>query len=241
MVEKKIYAFVQARLSSKRLKNKVTKKIKNKTLIELLLKRLSKSKLINEIVVLIPKNKNENKLEKLIKKKGFNVFRGSKNNVLDRFYKASKVYKPNYIIRITADCPLVDVKIVNKLIKIIVKKKYDYVSNVNPATYPDGLDVEVFNTKSLNYAWRKAKTQHDKEHVTPFIIRSKKKKFNLKYKKDLSSVRLTVDYIEDLQLVKKIFNYFTPDIYFNWKKVLELKKTKKEWFYKNKNYKRNEG
>ena len=237
-----IYAFVQARLNSSRLKDKVIKKINNKTLIEILLKRLSKSKLVDKVVVLIPEEKNENELEKLIKEKGFEVFRGNKNNVLDRFYKASKKYKSHYIIRITADCPLVDVKIIDKLIKIIIKKKYNYVSNTSPATFPDGLDAEIFTTKILHHTWKKAKTKYDKEHVTPFMIRSKsKKKFNLMYKKDLSSNRLTVDYIEDFQLIKKIFNYFKPNIYFNWEKVFELKNKKKQWFYKNKDYKRNEG
>jgi len=235
------YAFVQARLGSARLKNKVLKKIKNKSLIELLLKRLEKSKLIDKIIVLIPKNKSENKLDKLIKKKGFEVFRGSGENVLDRFYKASKKYKSDYIIRITADCPLIDVTIVDNLIKIIKKKKIDYVSNINPPSYPDGLDAEVFNIKTLEYAWKKAKTKYDKEHVTPFIVRSKsKKKFNLKCNEDLSGVRLTVDYIEDFQLIEQIFDYFSPNIHFKWKKIIELKKNKKEWFQKNKDYERNE-
>ena len=243
MVKKdKVYAFVQARLSSTRFKNKVIKKIKNNPLIELLLKRLKKSKLIDKIVVLIPDSKSEDKLEKLIKKKGFDVFRGSKNNVLDRFYQASKKYNPNYIIRITADCPLVDISIVNKLIRNIIKKEFDYASNTNPPTYPDGLDVEIFNVATLDYAWRKAKKKYDKEHVTPFIIRSRnKKKFNLIYKKDLSHIRLTVDYKEDFQLIKKIFNYFSPNIHFKWQKAFELNGSKKHWFRRNKDYKRNEG
>ena len=94
-------------------------------------------------------------------------------NVLDRFYKASKLSNSDFVVRITADCPLMDPKLVDKLVSIAEKKNYDYVSNVNPPTYPDGLDISVISTEVLEEAWRLAKTKFDKEHIVTYIHRNK--------------------------------------------------------------------
>ena len=116
-------AFIQARIGSKRLRGKVLLKIKNKTIIEIFLKRLSKSKLLNKIVVLIPLSKENNLLNSRVKSLGFETFRGSENNVLERFYKASLKYKPTNIVRVTSDNPLVDPGLVDKMIGMYQKKK----------------------------------------------------------------------------------------------------------------------
>ena len=119
---------------------------------------------------------------------------GSENNVLDRYYKCAKKYKSNIIVRITGDCPLIDAKLVDDAITRFKKSKVDILTNHNPPTYPDGLDVSVFNFKSLFLAWKNAKTNFDKEHVVPFMLKNNEfKKTNLKHSKDFSRERWTLD------------------------------------------------
>ena len=111
------------------------------------------------------------------------------------------------------------------------KKKVDYLSNVRPPTFPDGLDVEIFTFDSLKYAWKNAKTKYDREHVTPFIVRSKKfKTFNLSNNIDYSKERFTVDKKEDFVLIKNIIKKFHPNTRFRWKKIIALKKKDSEMF-----------
>tara|TARA_B110000438_G_C15650258_1_gene579267 strand:+ start:201 stop:947 length:747 start_codon:yes stop_codon:yes gene_type:complete len=237
-----ITALVQARMGSSRLYGKVMKKVCGKSLIELLLKRLSKSKLIKKIMVVTPKSNENDVLVKKIKSLGYETFRGKEKDVLDRFYQAIKKAKPEIIIRITGDCPLIDYKIVDKMIKLFKSKNYDYLSNNDPPTYPDGLDVEIFNFKSLNYAWKYSTKKYDREHVTPFIKRTKKFKCkNIKHSKDYSDERITLDELKDFKLIKNIFQYFYPKIYFNWLEIINLKKKQPLWFKVNQNIERNEG
>ena len=237
----KILAIVQARLTSKRFPNKVLKKIKNKTLLQILLKRLKMSKKIDKIVVAIPKNKYQLKLKKHLKEVGIDYFEGNEKNVLDRFYKAAKKYKPEKIIRITADCPLIDARIIDKLLNKMRKNDFDYVSNVCPPSFPNGLDVSIINYKTLEETWQNAKSSFDKEHVVTYIQKKEKyKKFNLLNSEDLSTERWTVDEEVDLYVIKEIINNF-KNFDFSWKQVLKLKKNKPEIFLKNSHLIRDEG
>ena len=237
---KKIFIFVQARLGSKRLKGKVLKKVLGKTLIQILLERLKSLKLKKQIFVLIPGNRKNNSLSKLISKLNYLVIRGSENDVLDRFYKAALKTGAKNIVRITGDCPLIDPEIVDRAIKLYKKKNVDYVSNVNPPSFPDGMDVEIFNFKSLKYAWQYAKNNYDREHVTPFIIRSKKLKcFNFTNNIDYSNMRLTLDKREDFLLIKNIIEYFNPVSRFNLKDILKFYKNNLRLFKVNSHLKRN--
>ena len=157
MIEKlKIAIIVQAREESVRFPKKVLYSISGKPLIINILDRLKKSKLKNTIIVAIPKNKKNIDLEKILKKNKHKVFKGHEENVLKRYYDAAKKYKADIIIRITADCPFVDSKIIDKLIKILIEKKFDYASNTLKLTYPDGLDTEVFTFKALKEAQKKS-------------------------------------------------------------------------------------
>jgi glutamate-1-semialdehyde 2,1-aminomutase len=149
----KILAIVQARLNSQRFPKKVLQKIKGKTLIEILLTRLSKSKEITKIIVATTNNFIDDELELLVNSLGFDIYRGSENDVLDRFYKAAEIHVPEYVVRITADCPMIDSEIVDNVIKQLIHTKTDYCSNNKPPTFPDGFDVEVFTYKSLKKAF----------------------------------------------------------------------------------------
>tara|TARA_B100000989_G_scaffold21727_1_gene14247 strand:+ start:13066 stop:15093 length:2028 start_codon:yes stop_codon:yes gene_type:complete len=238
----RIVAIVQARMGSVRFPNKVMKLIENTPMIEILLKRLSKSKKLDQIVVATPGNSINSKLIKHVRNLGFSCIQGSENDVLQRYVDAADKSKADVIVRITGDCPLIDPKLVDECIKKFFDLEVDYLSNIDPPSYPDGLDVSVITVKALKIAAKDSVSKYDREHVMPYIINSGK--FNLgllKNKKDLSHLRWTVDSPEDFKVISKVFKYFSPNIYFGWKEVLSLFEKKKEYFKFNKNMKRNEG
>lgn len=239
---KKITAIIQVRLNSIRLPGKALKIIGGKPLIKLLIDRLSLSKEIDDILVATSRNSKNKILVKYLNDNNIKVFQGSENNVLKRYYDASKKNNSNIIIRITGDCPFVDPQLIDKFLKIFKKKKVDYLNNIYPPTYPDGMDIEIFSFKALKNTFRLAKTKYDKEHVTPFMQNSKIiKKLNLKSDIDYSKIRLTVDENEDLQLLKLIVKYFSPKLNFNLKDLIKLYKKKPNLFILNSNIARNEG
>ena len=241
-LKKKVLAIIQARFNSTRFPGKVVKKINNKTILEILIRRLSRSKHISKIIVACSNNRNDKAIVTICRKLGVNYFIGSENDVLNRFYHAAKKYRGINIARITADCPLIDPNIVDDVISNFFFKNVDYASNVNPPTFPDGLDVEVFKFSVLKEAYINAKKSEEREHVTPFIINNKKfKKFNFKNSIDYSSLRLTLDQKEDFILIAKIIKYFKNNLNFNLKNILDLYKKKKNFFLINNHLVRNEG
>ena len=220
-----ILAIVQARMDSSRFPGKVLKKINNLSIIEILFRRLSKSNMIDKIILATSDLKSNDELAFKVKESGFDIFRGSENNVLQRYYRSAKLYNAKIIVRITGDCPLIDFLVVDKVIKLFINNNVDYASNINPPTYPDGLDVEVFSMRALDIANKKAKTRFDKEHVTPFIRSSNKfEKINLFNNYDHSNLRWTLDEELDFKLIGKIFNHFSPSIHFSYQNILNLKK-----------------
>ena len=238
----KVVALVQARTGSVRLPQKVLKPILNKPMIELLLSRLSRSTELDEIVVATSKEKRDDKLESTVESLGFKCTRGSEKDVLDRFYKSAKFLEADVIVRITGDCPLVDSYLVDECIREYKKQEVDYFSNIDPVTFPDGLDIEVMSFQSLERANLEAETDFDREHVTPYIRNSDSfSKSSIQHEEDLSGQRWSVDEPEDLIVVSKIFEYFSPDIFFGWKKVIELLEIRPEIFKENKIIKNNEG
>ena len=144
-----------------------------------MLSRLSKSKNIDKIILATSIDSANDKLSEKVKTLGYDVFRGSEKNVLDRYYSAAKQYNPSIIVRITGDCPIIDPVLVDQVIEMYIKNNVDYVSNNHPPTYPDGLDTEVFSFKSLEVSWQNAKKSQELEHVTPYILN------NARFKKHL--------------------------------------------------------
>ena len=232
----KIIAVVTARLSSKRLPGKILMPILGMPMIELLIQRLSFSKKINQIAIAIPKNEKNKKLNIYLKKNKHQVFQGTEKNVLKRFYKAAKLYKADLVVRITGDSPLIDANIIDSLINKLIKNKKDYIVSNNPATFPDGVDAEVMTFKAIEKCYNLAKSNYDKEHVTPYIRNSGKFKILYhQYKKDYSNQRWCVDEKNDFKVVKKIFEHFNPRINFGWLEVIKLTKKKPKIFEINKN------
>ena len=238
----KTLIIVQARLNSSRFANKVLKKINKKTIIEIIFKRLQKVKNADEIVFSIPQNKREKKLKRILTKNNAKVFLGKEKDVLDRYYKTAKSYKATTIVRITADCPLVDSQLIDEMIAFYKKNNYEYLSNTIKPTYPDGIDIEIFQQKILEQAWKKAKKKSHREHVTKYILENSKfKKFNFKNKIDYSYLRWTIDEPIDYEVIKKIYNNFKPNIYFSWKKAIKFCLENKEILVNNhllRNYKK---
>lgn len=235
-------AFIQARMGSIRLPNKVMKMVNGKPLIEYLLLRVAKAKLIDKVVVATSGNSNNDPLVSFVNSLGFETYRGSEQDVLSRFYEAAKFHNATTVLRITADCPLVDPDIIDLLIDDFKNNSCDYSSNINPPTFPDGLDVEVFSFNALEKANFEAKSLFEREHVTPYIRFSGKFKiFNRINETDYSKRRWTVDEEADFEVVTHIFQYFHPDIYFSWDKIIEFENLQPELFQKNKHIRRNEG
>ena len=242
IIKKKIIAIVQARIDSSRFPQKILKKIGKLTLIEILLQRVSMSKKIDQIVVATTKLKSDDSLIKILDKNKINYYRGDEKNVLKRFFEAANQFKGDIIVRITGDCPLIDPVVIDEVINLYLRNSVDYASNIEPPSYPDGLDVEVFNVKELNIANKLATKEYDKEHVTPFIKNKKGiKKINKFLKPNMSNIRLTVDESIDLQQIKLILRKFKNYKYFGIKEIIELYKNQKKLFSLNKHMIRNEG
>ncbi|RHX91165.1 glutamate-1-semialdehyde aminotransferase [Leptospira yasudae] len=238
----KIIAIVQARMGSTRFPNKVMQTLAGKPMIGILIDRLSRAKKIDQIVVATSLDAKNDALVAYLDQIGVSSFRGSENDVLDRYYQAAILYNADIVIRITGDCPLVDPDLVDQLVELFFSKRNDYVSNINPPTFPDGVDIEIFSMEALKIAHSVAIKPFDREHVTPFLRENEQfSKMNLTHEEDLSHLRWTVDEKNDLEVVKNIFDHFEPRIDFNWKDVIKLYQSKPELFVFNKDIKRNEG
>ena len=238
----KIVALVQARMGSTRLPGKVLKSIVNKPMIELLLARLSQSSELDEIVIAASEEVQNDKLQSTVESLGYQCTRGSEKDVLNRFYESAKLVGADVIVRITGDCPLIDSVLVNKCIQGYKETNVDYFSNINPATYPDGLDIEVMSFESIERANNETDSEFDREHVTSYIRNSDSfSKSSMQHAEDLSNQRWSVDEPEDLVVVTNIFEHFSPDIFFDWKQVLGLRKSQPELFSENQRIKNNEG
>lgn len=207
----KIIAITQARSGSTRLPNKVLKEIEGKSLLQLHIERISSSSLINQLIVATTIAENDEQIVRMMDKIGVQSFRGSEADVLDRFYQCVKDLNPDYVVRLTSDCPLIDADLIDEVINFAIKSDLDYVSNTLEPTYPDGQDIEVFRFSTLKQAWKEAHLVSDREHVTPYIWRNSSYKKgtlfssgNFKGEKDFSSIRMTVDEPADFELIKHL-------------------------------------
>ena len=199
---------IQARLNSKRFPNKILKKINKKnTVIDFLINRLKTKFNKRKIIIAYPIK--EKGIPQLLNKHQIQFFSGSEKNVLKRYYDTAKKFNLDIIVRITSDCPLVDPKLIKRMLNYFNEKKIDYLSNTLPpniSNWPDGSDIEIFNFKTLNRLTKLGRKQEDKEHVTNFIWKNPKKfKIkNFKLKNNLSNYKYSIDYSDDLDNVKDI-------------------------------------
>ena len=242
-----ILAIIQARMGSARLPGKILKDILGQPLLGHLINRLSRVRTVDNIVVATTYAQADDPVEKMCLEKGCSCFRGSENDVLDRFYQAALSYgvrDGDAIVRITGDCPLLDPEVVDNVIGLFVESEADYASNVNPPTYPDGLDVEVFTFAVLKTAWNEASLLSEREHVTPFIRDNSQrfKQANLENARDLSGLRWTVDVEEDFVFVRTVYEkLYSNNSVFTTEEVLGLLERNPELLTINSKFKRNEG
>ena len=200
---------IQARTGSKRFPSKILHKIDHRTVIEYLIDNIAQKFKKKNIIIATTKNKKDNKLVKLVKKLKINYFRGSEKNVLNRYINCGEKFNVKNIIHITSDCPLVDTNLIYKMIKIFNKKKIDYLTNTYPpkkSRFPDGTDIEIYKYKSLVKLNRLTQKDEDKEHVTNFFWKNPKifKTMTINNKKNLSMYKYSLDYKNELLLIKKI-------------------------------------
>lgn len=238
----KVVAIVQARMGSTRLPNKVMKPIAGVPMIELLLARLARSSQIDEIVLATSTDERDTPLVEHVHKLAYTCVRGSESDVLDRYLVAARQAQADVVVRITGDCPLIDPALVDQAIARFKAEGVDYLSNVAPATYPDGLDTEVFTLQALERAGRESQDSFDREHVTPYLRKPGLFKTDvMRHSEDLSSLRWTVDEPSDFEVVAAVFAHFAPNIHFSWTEVLDLQCSRPALFAANHNIVRNEG
>jgi len=221
----KVVALVQARMGSTRLPGKVMRTILDKPMIELLLGRLARARTVDQIGVATSASPANEPLAALVRSLGYVVYQGSENDVLDRYYQAAVLLQAEAVVRITGDCPLVDPALVDEVVAKFRAGGLDYLSNVDPPTFPDGLDIEVFSFDALRRAHEQAGLPAQREHVTPYIRESGLfRKANVAQSDaDDSSERWTVDEPKDLEVVRRVFEHFTPRLDFGWQDVKRLR------------------
>lgn len=238
----RVVAIVQARMGSTRLPNKVLMRMGSVPMVELLLARLACARQIDQIIVATTVDPRDQPLVDHVAKLGYAFHRGSESDVLDRYVGAARQAKAEIVVRITGDCPLLDPALVDEAIVLFKASQADYLSNIAPPSYPDGLDVEVFTLAALEIAWKDTHKPFDREHVTPYLrkhVGFKQVSFN--NGEDLSGLRWTVDEPADFEVVEKVFKYFAPDTLFTWQQVLQLQRAQPEIFLANQGFIRNEG
>ena len=239
------HIFLQARQNSTRFPNKILKEICGKSIFELILERLKK---INNSKIFLVTGSLELNQELIQNAKNFGIeyFSGNENNVLDRFHNAASKFESKNIIRITGDCPLIDYKLINDAEKIFDGKKFDLLCNYLPRTYPHGYDFEIFSKQFLETTYNETKKKFssienfEKATISPIQQTSESKKFdiyNIKNSKDLSFIRLTLDYLEDFELIKQIYeNLYFQDSVFTSEKIMTFIKNNPRLLKLNENF-----
>ena len=212
---------IQARVGSTRLHAKVLRELNGKTVLAHDIERICQAKKVDDIIIATTTNSEDIAIVEEAKRCGVKVFRGSEQDVLDRYYQAAKAYDVQNIIRITSDCPLVDPFVIDEVIECYEHGNYDIITNVpnewEKMSYPRGLDLEIFPFWWLEKAWKEATDSYDREHVSPFIYDHAKARHYYRYEKDYSKYRWTLDTEEDWKVIQAIYNHFyhgKHDFYF---------------------------
>ncbi|GAA6170847.1 glycosyltransferase family protein [Colwellia sp. KU-HH00111] len=239
-----INVILQARLSSTRLPGKVLKDIVNKPMLALQIERIKRAEFIDNIIVATSVEQADDAIEQLCNKLAIPCFRGSLNDVLDRFYSTQLAFPSDHIVRLTGDCPLIEPTIIDQVIDLHLKQAADYTSNCLTPCLPDGLDVEVFTHKALTVSWQQAVKPSEREHVTQYMRNHSElfRLINFQYQPDLSKHRWTVDEPSDFTLIKTIYeNLYPINPNFTMQDVLALLKKQPELSDLNSKFNRNQG
>lgn len=225
----KIGAIIQARTSSTRLPKKVLKPLPADSdicVLQQVIRRVSKSKLIDEVIIATTVNNEDDEIVEVAKKENINFYRGSLENVLERYYMAALENNLDVVVRITSDCPCADADIIDEIIHLHLDSEADYTSNTLARGFPRGIDCEVINFDILKEAYVNASEKYEKEHVTPYIYKTHPDDFKIiqyKTKNDNSDIRITLDTPQDYALLCSIYdNLYDKNNFFNLEDILEL-------------------
>jgi spore coat polysaccharide biosynthesis protein SpsF len=228
MSDQKVVAIIQARMSSSRLPGKVLLDIEGKPMLQWVVERVKQAKKIDDVVVATTDNPADEPIEDFCKAHGVAVYRGNQFDVLDRYYQAARQDEADVIVRITADCPLIDPGEIDILLDEFKTRKVDFAANRLPPpwhrTFPIGLDVEIASFSALERAWKEAVEKHDREHVMPYLYEVEGR-FGIYYhntKPDHGEIRWTVDTQQDIDAVRMIYRSLPDKEHFSWHDVLHL-------------------
>jgi len=221
-------AIIQGRMASSRLPGKILLDIAGKPMLAHVVERARRAKTVDQVVVATTTQPEDDAVEEYCRLNAISVSRGSLQDVLDRFYQAALVFHADTVVRLTADCPLLDAQVLDHTVEEFLRTGVDFGCNRLPPplkrTYPIGLDVEVCTFQALERAWKEAKEPHEREHVMPYLYDTpgRFKILRIDYEKDYGDMRWTVDTPEDLELVRQVFARLatTPD--FTWLDVVDL-------------------
>jgi len=242
----KILAITQARYGSSRLPGKILKTIQGKPLLEIHLERILQSKRISQLKIATTTENGAEKIIEIGNKVGVKSYQGSVDDVLKRFYETALPENPDYVVRLTSDCPLIDPVEIDRVIEACIEQGVDYAANALIPSLPDGLDAEVFKFSALERAYKEAIQKSDREHVTPYIWRNSSVKggtlfssYNVTNSIDYSAYRITIDTDKDFKLVEKLIEALG----FNkkWQEYIEFLDNHPEIKAINAEYERNEG
>lgn len=236
-------AIIQARTGATRLPNKVLLDLEGRTVLEHVIDRVKQSKLIDDVIVATTISKQDLSIVKICADNNVSVFCGSENDVLDRYYQAARLFSPDNVIRITADCPLHDSDVIDTVIENHLNHFADYTSNVLEETFPDGLDCEIMKFSVLKEAWKLATLASEREHVTQYIIKNDKyKKISVTDPNNHGDERWTLDTIEDYHFIKDIYRLlYKKNKFFRYNDIIQILEQNPELKKINGNSIRNEG
>jgi spore coat polysaccharide biosynthesis protein SpsF len=224
-------AIIQARMSSTRLPGKILLDLAGEPMLARVVERTRRAQRVDRVVVATTVEPEDNPIAALCRSRSWSVFRGSRDDVLDRYYQAALVDNADPIVRITSDCPAIDAEIMDRVVEQLTVG-VDYASNINPSrTFPRGLDVEVLTFAALSAAWRDDREPTGREHVTPFLYRHPER-FRIALvesdRPEASTHRWSVDTPEDYELLRRIYAHFGDDK-FGWLDVLDLLRHHPDW------------
>jgi spore coat polysaccharide biosynthesis protein SpsF len=227
-VQRTTIAIIQARMSSSRLPGKVLLDIAGQPMLVRVVERTSKAKSLDGVIVATTTESPDDAIAALCAKRGYACYRGSVNDVLDRYYQAARAFQAGVVVRITADCPVIDPDLIDQAVGELLRSGADFVANRLPPpwhrTYPIGLDLEVCTFQALERAWRETDQPHQREHVMPYLYEEEGRfhSIQLDHDPDYGHLRWTVDTPEDLELIRRVYEHFGGQDDFSWLDVLEL-------------------
>jgi spore coat polysaccharide biosynthesis protein SpsF len=229
----RVVAIIQARVGSTRLPGKVLAHLAGEPMLARVVNRSRRAQTFDEVVIATTSQPGDDAIVEMCVSREWPYFRGSEDDVLDRYYQTAIMYRAEAVVRITSDCPLIDPKIIDRVVQVFLdgQPEIDYVSTGYPrATFPRGLDTEVMRLSVLEQAWREDRNPAWREHVTPYILCNPKlfRLYGIAHEFDLSNMRWTVDTPEDLAFVRRIYDTFNHDR-FSWRDVVSVLKEQPEW------------